>query len=480
MRQLRLLQGQRSRKAKRRIIEANRGGRESSPLFLRKLSGKSGGDGMSVIIARVEQGSIAQKAGIASGDLLHSINGNPIADVLDYRFYMTERRLTLSLERKTAPLTVSSKKGEYDDLGLEFDTYLMDRQHHCKNKCIFCFVDQLPTGLRDSLYFKDDDSRMSFLFGSYVTLTNMSEEEIRRIIKMRISPINISVHTTNPQLRVTMLANPHAADSLRYLPMLTDTGILVNTQLVLCPGINDGDELIRSLYDLEKLAPNLQSIALVPVGLTCHRQGLYPLRPMDKADAEKTLDIADRFGAEMLQKHGSRMAFASDELFLIAERPIPEADYYEDFDQLNDGVGIHALLRQQFMDELEDCAGHEQAVECALACGTAAAPLLEALLQQLQHKFPQVRVHIYGIENRLFGATVNVSGLLCGHDLAHGLAGKPLGERLLLPGVMLRHETDKFLDDTTVDWLSNQLKIPVEVIEVDGTQLLHAVTTSSC
>ncbi|MEG2073873.1 MAG: PDZ domain-containing protein, partial [Angelakisella sp.] len=242
----------------------------------------------------MDRGSPAWRKGIRAGEQLVSINGNAIGDVLDYRFYMTDTRLRLELLREGVSRQVTVVKEEYDDLGLEFETYLMDRQHHCKNKCIFCFVDQLPPGLRESLYFKDDDSRMSFFFGSYVTLTNMSEEEVRRIIKMRISPINISVHTTNPELRVRMLANPNAAKSLDYIPLLTDAGIQVNTQLVLCPGINDGEELRRSLYDLEKYYPNLQSIALVPVGLTKHRAGLYPPRPMTAEEAGANLDIAER------------------------------------------------------------------------------------------------------------------------------------------------------------------------------------------
>ena len=264
---------------------------------------------MAVIIKGVEAGSLAARKGIRPGDTLEAINGEAIRDVLDYRFYMTDTRLELSLRRDGAAFSVPVRKGEYDDLGLEFETYLMDRQHTCRNKCIFCFVDQLPRGLRDSLYVKDDDSRMSFLFGSYVTLTNLTEEDIRRIIKMRLSPINISVHTTDPDLRVEMLKNPKAAESLRYIPMLTQAGIRVNTQLVLCPGVNDGPALEKSLWDLAEYWPGLGSIALVPVGLTGHREGLYPLRPYTKEEARQVLDAAALFQAEMIQKHGSRIAY---------------------------------------------------------------------------------------------------------------------------------------------------------------------------
>lgn len=430
---------------------------------------------MSVTIAGVEPGSIAAKKGILPGDILEAINGEAIRDVLDYRFYMTDTRLSLSLRRNGEPFSVPVRKGEYDDLGLEFETYLMDRQHTCRNKCIFCFVDQLPRGLRDSLYVKDDDSRMSFLFGSYVTLTNLTEEDIRRIIKMRLSPINISVHTTDPELRVRMLKNPRAADSLRFIPMLTQAGIRVNTQLVLCPGINDGPALERSLRDLAEYRPGLGSIALVPVGLTGHREGLYPLRPYTREEARQVLDIAGAFQEEMLQKHGSRVAYPADEFFLLAELPIPEAEYYEDFDQLEDGVGLWALLRQEFLDALEQEEGRPLSRRVSVATGTAAAPLLSALAALAEEVFPGLTVTVHGIPNRLFGGAVNVAGLLCGGDIARGLSGMELGEELLIPSVMLRHETDKFLDDTTVPWLEEQTGVPVRVVDNDGAQLLDAM-----
>lgn len=430
---------------------------------------------MAVTIESIERGSPAAKSAIKSGDRLLTINGNVVRDVLDYRFYMTDTHLEIKLEREGVPIAVTITKAEYDDLGLEFESYLMDNQHHCRNKCIFCFVDQLPKGLRDSLYFKDDDSRMSFLFGSYVTLTNMTEEDIRRIIKMRISPINISVHTTNPELRVMMLGNPAAADSLRFLPMLTEAGIKINTQLVICPTVNDGDELLRSLTELAALYPGLQSIAVVPVGVTRHREGLHPLSPMTADEAAHNLDIVERFGETMIARHGKRIAFAADELFIQAGRPLPDADYYEEFDQLEDGVGIHALLRQEFAEELEYAEPDDTPRTVSIASGTAAAPLLSELVTTLQDKFPATTVHVYGVENKLFGDTVNVSGLLCGNDLHTGLRDKELGERLLIPSVMLRHEGDIFLDDTDLPWLQEQLAVPINVINMNGSELLQAI-----
>lgn len=430
---------------------------------------------MAVIIKGVEAGSLAARKGIRPGDTLEAINGEAIRDVLDYRFYMTDSRLELSLRRDGAAFSVPVRKGEYDDLGLEFETYLMDRQHTCRNKCIFCFVDQLPRGLRDSLYVKDDDSRMSFLFGSYVTLTNLTEEDIRRIIKMRLSPINISVHTTDPDLRVKMLKNPKAAESLRYIPMLTQAGIRVNTQLVLCPGVNDGPALEKSLWDLAEYWPGLGSIALVPVGLTGHREGLYPLRPYTKEEARQVLDAAALFQAEMIQKHGSRIAYPADEFFLLAERPIPPAEYYEDFEQLEDGVGLWALLRQEFTSALELEEPRPLSRRVSIATGTAAAPLLSSLAALAEERYPGLMVTVHGVPNRLLGGAVNVAGLLCGGDLVQGLGGRELGEELLIPSVMLRHERDKFLDDTTVPWLEGQLGVPVRVVDNDGGQLLDAM-----
>lgn len=430
---------------------------------------------MSVTIAGVQPGSIAARKGILPGDVLESINGEAIRDVLDYRFYMTDTRLSLALRRAGEPLAVTLRKEEYADLGLDFETYLMDRQHTCRNKCIFCFIDQLPKGLRDSLYVKDDDSRMSFLFGSYVTLTNLTEEDIRRIIKMRLSPINISVHTTDPALRVRMLKNPRAADSLRFLPMLVEGGIRVNVQLVLCPGINDGEALKKSLYDLAAYWPGLGSIALVPVGLTGHREGLYPLAPYTRDQAREVIAMAGEFQAEMLEQHGARVAYPADEFFLLAELPVPGADYYGEFDQLEDGVGLWALLEQEFTDALEVADSRPVRRKISIATGTAAAPLLTHLAALAEEKYSGLSVTVYGIPNRLFGGAVNVAGLLSGGDIARGLQGQPLGEELLIPSVMLRHETDKFLDDTTVPWLSQQLGVPVRVVDNDGWELLDAM-----
>lgn len=430
---------------------------------------------MPVLITGVEPASPALRAGVRPGELLHAVNGHPIADVLDYRFYIMERRLVLSLSGKDGlRRTVRLTKGEYDDPGLTFDSYLMDKQRRCKNKCIFCFVDQMPKGLRESLYFKDDDSRMSFFFGSYVTLTNMTEADIRRIIAMHLSPINISVHATDPELRVKMLRNPRAGEVLRYLPMLAEAGIALNTQLVLCPGINDGEQLERSLNDLSVLLPALQSIALVPVGLTVHREGLYPLRKMTREEALRTLEIADAFNERMRPLHGRRIAFPADELFLTAGVPIPDADFYGDFDQLEDGVGLLALQRRDFLEKLEALPGSDAPRTVSVAFGTAAAPFMRELIARAAEKFPRLTVHVYAVSNRLFGETVDVTGLLCGRDLIDGLRGKPLGETLILSHVMLRHE-NTFLDDLTPADVEAALGVPVTITDETGSGLLCAL-----
>ena len=311
---------------------------------------------MAVRIGEIVKGSIAQKKKIGAGDVLISINGNEINDVLDYRFYINDTKLLLSLKTADGKSRLAViHKDEFEDIGLEFETYLMDKQRSCKNKCIFCFIDQLPKGLRKSLYFKDDDSRLSFLFGNYITLTNLTDAEAERIIKMHISPVNISVQTMNPDLRVKMMANPKAGDSLKYLHKFVKAEIAINTQLVLCPKINDGKELERSLSELGALYPSVQSIAAVPVGLSDHREGLYPLKPYTKETAREVIGIIDKFNNKFKEEHGEIIAYAADEFYLKAELPMPDADYYNGFPQLENGVGMWALLESEFNEALDEC-----------------------------------------------------------------------------------------------------------------------------
>ena len=426
---------------------------------------------MAVLIESVERGSPAERAGIRPGDTLLEIDGNTIQDVLDYRFYVTSRRITLRLLRSGAAYSATIKKGEYDDIGLEFETYLMDKQHSCKNKCIFCFVDQMPPDMRESLYFKDDDSRLSFLFGNYITLTNLTDEDIDRIIKMRISPVNVSVHTTDPELRVRMMKNPNAAGSLRYLSRLTEAGIKVNTQLVLCPGWNDGPALERTLEDLGKLWPNLQSIACVPVGLTKYREGLPALRPFEPEEAARTIDDIHRFAERMEREHGERVAYPSDEFFLKAGRPVPPPAYYGEFAQLENGVGLLALLRDEFENALADDPGADGEADLTVVTGVAARPLMRELADAVIKRHPRVKLEVKAVVNRFFGEQITVAGLVTGRDIVGQLGGQRLGRGVLVPSVMLRHERDKFLDDMTLEEVSRALGVPVTPVENDGYEL---------
>ena len=430
---------------------------------------------MSVQIKSVMRHSYADRAGIRDGETLLSINGNDIVDVLDYRFYQLNSSLELKVrDLKGEVRTVCLRKPEYDELGLDFETYLMDKEKSCRNKCIFCFIDQLPKGLRETLYFKDDDSRLSFLFGNYVTLTNLSEHEISRIIKMHISPINVSVHTTNPELRVKMMGNRFAGDSLKILKRFADSSIDINTQIVCCPGVNDGDELRRSLRDLYDYNVNL--IAVVPVGLTKYREGLYPLTPFTKKKAAETVDILEEFGEMCLQTRGKRIAYAADELYIKAEREIPDASFYGDFEALENGIGLIAMLKEDVLAELEyRDADPSIRRNVSIACGTSAAPYLREMMDRVEEKYPGVRITVYPIVNEFFGEMINVSGLIVGNDLIAQLKNKPLREELLISSAMLRFENDLFLDDVSIDDVRKALHINVTPIHNDGTMLVNAI-----
>ncbi|WP_195560738.1 DUF512 domain-containing protein [Anaeromassilibacillus sp. D41t1_190614_C2] len=431
---------------------------------------------MPVKILAVEPGGAASHAGVRPGETLLSINGNEICDILDYRFYETDRHLSIVLRDDAgAERTVQIRKGQYESIGLEFETYLMDQQHSCTNRCIFCFIDQLPKGLRKSLYFKDDDSRLSFLFGNYVTLTNLKEREVDRIIKMHISPINISVHTTNPELRVKMMGNRFAGKSLDILYRFAKAGIKLNCQIVLCRDINDGEELDRTLKDLTSLWPSVQSVAVVPLGLTKYRQGLYPLTGYDSETARAVVRQLERWGDRCEQKYGQRICYAADEFYLKAQLPIPPAPFYGDFDQLENGVGLMASLKQEFLDALEDFVPPASSRKVTLATGVAAHPFLDTLLDELRQRCHNLTCNVVPIVNDFFGDTITVAGLVTGGDLLKQLQGRELGDALLLPDVMLRREGDIFLDDVSLEELSEALQIQIITVPNNGYALLDAV-----
>lgn len=432
---------------------------------------------MSVKVENVCADSYAYRAGIMQGDVLLSINSNEIYDVLDYQFFIQAKKLNIAVMRGEEELHFNIRKSdEFADIGLEFSTYLMDKQHSCKNKCIFCFVDQMPKGMRETLYFKDDDSRMSFLFGNYITLTCLSEREAQRIIDMHISPINISVHTMNPELRVMMMKNPSAGTSLKLLDRFSEAGIDLNTQLVLCPGINDGDELRYSLEELSKLYPSVKSIAAVPVGLTKYRDGLYPLRTYTKEEAAAVIDIIDEFNAHFAYyNNGKILAYASDEFYLLAQRPLPDADYYGEFSQLDNGVGVCALLEDEFIQALEQKERIDLSRNVTVATGSASYGLIKKLCHTAEEKFEGLHINVCEIVNDFFGNSVTVSGLITGTDYKNQLKNVDLGDVLLIPAVSLRNERDKFLDDITLEELSEFLNIKVIPVENDGYDLLDAI-----
>jgi len=429
---------------------------------------------VAVLIAAVTTGSSAYRCGIRGGDTLKSINGHEIVDFLDYRFYQLERDITLEYISDGETKTAFLKKAEYEEMGLEFETYLMDKEHSCRNKCIFCFIDQMPKGMRDTLYFKDDDSRLSFLFGNYITLTNLTQHEIDRIISMHISPVNVSVHTTNPELRCMMMNNRFAGESLGIMKKFAQAGIVLNCQLVICPGINDGEELKRSLTDLGEMGVN--SIAVVPVGLTKHREGLYPLTPFTKETAEQTIDIVESFADNFLKKFDRRIAFAADELYIKAERSIPQPEYYEDYPCLENGVGLIALLKEEFEFALEDAQGDNTLVRNkTIACGESAAPYLSELCELLKTKYPLVNVNVRPIINYFFGTMINVSGLIVGEDLISQLKGTALGEEILIPNCMLKSYEAIFLDDVTVPQAEKELGVKITAVGNSGEALLNAL-----
>ena len=429
-------------------------------------------------IAGIAPGSPAAHSKIAVGDVLLSINGHAIADVLDYRFHATERKLKLQLQRGDKQYTAKIRKDEYDDLGLEFADGLMDKQTPCQNKCIFCFIDQLPRGLRKPLYFKDDDARLGFLFGNYITLTNLTDHDVQRIIAMRLSPINISVHTTNPALRCTMMGNAHAGDCLRYLHDFAAAGLEINCQLVLCPGINDGDELRRSLHDLLQL-PTVKSIAAVPVGLTKHREKLHPLTPFTREQAQQVIDVFNEYQAVGADANPPGVELApADEFFLLAEQDIPPVEYYGEFRQLENGVGMWALFKDDMLAAIQDnYALRITHYALRIVTGKAAAPLLQFFVDELQKVWHNISIDVQPITNDFLGEHITVAGLLTARDVIAQLVGTDGNPpaTVLLPQTMFNHE-GVTLDAYTAKDIARELDMPVKVVPCDAQSLIDAIS----
>ena len=429
-----------------------------------------------VTVFKVECGSRADKCKIMSGDKLLSINSNDINDVLDYRFYLAERKVKLLLERDGKRYTAVIKKDEYEDIGLEFETPLMDKKQCCKNKCVFCFIDQNPKGMRESVYFKDDDSRLSFIHGNYITLTNMTDTDVERIIKMRISPINVSVHTTDPALRVQMMKNPRSGEVLKYLDRFAEAGLSINGQVVLCRGLNDGEALLSTLRDLSALYPSMDSIAVVPAGLTAHREGLYPLSDFTPCEAGEVIDLIDAVAKENYEKHGLRLVYASDELYLKAGRELPPESYYEGYPQIANGVGLLRSFTEDFGYAAEDTAPPKAKRRVTVATGFAALGMLTELSGRAQELFSELSVDVVGIKNDFFGHSVTVSGLVTGRDLLAQLKERDLGDALLISSTMLRRDECDFLCGMTADALADALGVTVVAVPEDGSVFLRALS----
>ncbi len=428
------------------------------------------------IVKNTAAGSIAEEMGIEPGDRLISIDGQEIEDVFDYQFYEESEELVLLIEKPDGEQWELEIEKEADEpLGIEFGQGLMDEYRSCRNKCIFCFIDQMPPGMRDTLYFKDDDSRLSFLQGNYITLTNMSSHDVERIVRYRLEPINISFQTTNPELRCRMLHNRFAGDALKKVDILYRGGIEMNGQIVLCKGVNDGEELERSIRDLTRYLPLLKSVSVVPVGLTRFREGLYPLEPFTKEEAREVLSVIHRWQEKIYKQYGLHFIHAGDEWYLLAEEDIPEEERYDGYLQLENGVGMLRLLFNEFEEGMSRLGGGPGSGAISAATGKLAYPYIRRMADRVEEQFPGRKIHVYCIRNDFFGERITVSGLVTGQDIIAQLKGKELGSRLLLPCNMLKADEDVFLDDITVKEVSDALQVPVDIVKSSGQDLIDAM-----
>ncbi len=443
------------------------------------------------VIYKIAPGSIAEEMEIEAGDVLISINGNEIEDVFDYHYMVNDAYIEVLIRKADGEeWELEIEKDYNEDLGIEFENGLMDDYKSCTNKCIFCFIDQMPPGMRETLYFKDDDSRLSFLQGNYVTLTNMKDKDLDRIIQYHLAPINISVQTTNPELRCMMLHNRFAGDALKKIDRLYEAGIQMNGQIVLCKGVNDGEELERSIIDLSKYLPYMESVSVVPVGLSKYRDGLYPLEPFTKEDAIQVIETIEKWQDKCIKEHDMHFIHASDEWYLLAERPLPEEDSYDGYLQLENGVGMLRLLMNEFAVALQEAKvepGYKEAVmkvlqdqfgghhKVSLITGRLAAPFLKEMAAEFMEEFPGYEVEVIDIRNDFFGENITVSGLITGQDMIAQTKEKALGNAMAIPCNMLRSGEHTFLDDLTVEDVENTLQVPVLIVKSSGRALLEAM-----
>ncbi len=428
------------------------------------------------IIKKIVKDSIAEELEIRTGDKLLSIDGEVLEDIFDYQYMIMNEYIELLIEKPDGEQwLLEIDKEENEDIGLEFENGLMDEYRSCHNKCIFCFIDQMPKGMRETLYFKDDDSRLSFLQGNYVTLTNMSDKDVERIIKYRLSPINISFQTTNPELRCKMLNNRFAGEALRKVDRLYEAGITMNGQIVLCKGINDGAELERSIKDLTAYLPYLESVSVVPVGLSKHREGLYTLEAFNSQDAKRVLTLIHKWQKELYDKWDLHFIHASDEWYMLAGQELPGAACYDGYLQLENGVGMMRLLLDEFAEALPDFPLMDIHAELSMATGKLAYPFIKQMTEELMERYEGLKIYVYPITNEFFGEQITVSGLLTGQDIRAQLEGQKLGSRLLLPVNVLRSEEEVFLDDFTVSELERALQVPIDIVKSSGRNFIEAI-----
>lgn len=435
-----------------------------------------GGNGMPAKIKYVLSGSIAEEIGLEPGDIIEKINDIEIKDVLDYRFLINDEFITLTVKTKQGEVVeVDIEKDAYEPLGAEFENSLMDKPLHCTNKCVFCFIDQLPKGMRESLYFKDDDTRLSFFQGNYVTLTNLSDDEIDRIIRLHISPINISVHTMNPELRVKMLKNPKAARLPEIMQRLCDNGIIMNCQIVLCPGYNDKNELSYTISELYKMNECVKSVSVVPIGLTKHRDGLCEMEPVTKEVALQIISEIETWQKKARGEIGTGFVYASDEIYLKAGLPIPDSESYFGFPQIENGVGMIASLREELLDAFKKAPATSKKRTVTMVTGVCVYETMCSLAQLVNEKFPDIKINVEKIINNFFGEQITVSGLLCGCDIIEQLQGKELGDVLIVTKNMLRDGENVLLDDVTTDDIERELNTKIIAVGDDGYELLEAI-----
>lgn len=424
----------------------------------------------------VVKGSIADEVGIARGDTVNKINGQQPQDILEYKYLIADDFIELEiLKADGSEEIIEIENPDYEDLGIEFNYPLLTRSKSCSNKCIFCFIDQLPKGMRKTMYFKDDDSRLSFLQGNYVTLTNMTDAEIAQLIRLRLSPVNVSVHTTDPELRVFMTGNKRAGELYNILKTLAEADIMLNCQIVTCPGVNDGEELDKTLADLGALFPQVHSVSVVPVGLTSHRGGLFSIKPYEKENAISLIKQVAYWQGRFLREHGTRLVYIADELYIKARLPIPLYEEYEDFPQIENGVGLIAGIQKEFEEKINKELLSSLSRSISIATGVAAYKFILDMANTLQGLIKGLKINVYAIENRFFGETVTVAGLICGVDLIEQLRDKELGEQLLIPTVMLRSDGDIMLDDTTIVDIERELGTSVLAVMPTGYELFDSI-----